>query len=104
MGKHILVVTSSGAVGREKEYNDWYDSEHLADVLKVPGMVSGQRYDLSPGTPMPAPAKHLAIFEIEADDPGAVVGEMMRRVQAGEMSMTSDIDPSSVQMWLYAKH
>ncbi|HKT77409.1 MAG TPA: hypothetical protein VJQ78_11795 [Sphingobium sp.] len=99
MGKYILVVPSSALAGREDAYNDWYDNEHLGDLLKIPGIVSGRRYNALPQ--LPTPAKHLSIFEIEADDPLAVLGELQRRVQAGEMSMTADIDPSTVQMWLY---
>lgn len=101
MGKFLMVIPSSALPGRDQEYNDWYDNEHLGDVLKVPGIISGRRYNALPISPAPAPAKHLSIFELEADDPAAVLGEMMRRVQEGEISMTADIDPSTVQIWLF---
>ena len=101
MAKFLLVIPSSALPGRDQQYNDWYDNEHLADVLKISGIVSGRRYNALPQSPAPAPAKHLSIFEIETADPMAVLGELHRRIQAGEMAMTADIDPSSVQMWLY---
>ncbi len=44
--KHVLVVMSNPAPGKEQEYNDWYTNVHLGDVLKVPGIVSAQRFKL----------------------------------------------------------
>ena len=101
MATYILVVPSSAMPGRENEYNDWYDGEHLSDLLKVPGIVAGKRFDALENSPAKTPAKHLAIYEIEADDPLAVVAEIGRRAEAGEMSVSPTLDMSSVQMWLY---
>lgn len=101
VAKYLLVVPSSALPGRDAEYNAWYDGEHLRDLLKVRGIVSGRRFDALQTSPHQPPAKHLGIYEIEADDPLAVLAEIGRRVESGEMSMTADIDPASVQMWIY---
>ena len=104
MAQFLLVVTSSALDGRDQAFNDWYDNVHLQDMLDLPGVTSGRRYDALPQSPAPTPAKHLAIFELEAEDPLAVLGELGRRMEAGEISGTTDIDPSSVQMWIYKPH
>ena len=104
MGKFLMVVTSGAKDGRDAEYNDWYDTTHLHDICSIPGVTSGRRYDAIPQSPNPQPAPYLAIYEIEADDPGTVMGEMMRRAQAGEFVMSDALNIEQAQIWLYKPH
>ncbi len=104
MGKFLMVVTSAAQPGRDDDYNAWYDGTHLAEICSLPGVTSGRRYDAIPATPHPQPAPYLAIYEIEAEDPGSVLGELMRRGQAGEMSTSDALDASSAQIWMYQLH
>ncbi|MGI9624473.1 MAG: hypothetical protein ACR2PK_16700, partial [Acidimicrobiales bacterium] len=67
---HRLFVYSNPVDGREDEYNDWYDSVHIAEVLEVEGFVGCQRFSVDPGTDS-APARYLAIYEIDSEDPVA---------------------------------
>src|SRR5258706_13453663 len=65
--RHIFVVQTSAVPGREDEFNRWYDDEHLAQVLEVPGFVAAQRFArsairLSPDTPE-YPYQSLALYE-----------------------------------------
>lgn len=105
MPQYIMIATSTAHEGRDAEYNEWYDNTHLPDVCAVPGFTSGQRWravpEASPNTP---PADYIAIYEIEADDPGAAVNELMRRAGAGEISLTDAIDMSTANIWIYAKY
>lgn len=69
MARHILLAFSNPLEGREEEFNAWYNERHLDDVLKVPGYVSAQRFELSPTQMMPdGPYRYLAIYEVETDD------------------------------------
>jgi hypothetical protein len=104
LGKFLMVVTSGAKDGRDAEYNDWYDSTHLGDICSIPGVTSGRRYDAIPQSPNPQPAPYLAIYEIEADDPGTVMAEMARRAQAGEFLMSDALDIETAQIWLYKPH
>ena len=80
MKKHVFVVLTNPVEGREDEYNEWYSGVHLNDVLKVPGIVSAQRFmlsDVQRDTP-PLPYRYLALYEIETDNLNhtlAVLGE-----------------------------
>lgn len=75
MGKYILVAMTNPVEGREDEYNDWYNNQHLQDVVKAPGVVAAQRYVLCEKQRYPGPYsfKYLAIYEIEADDVQPVI-------------------------------
>lgn len=43
MQKYTLVILSNAIADREPQYNDWYDGQHLPDVLKVPGFRQRQK-------------------------------------------------------------
>jgi hypothetical protein len=70
MAKYVFVVMTNAAPGQEAEFNRWYDEEHLGDVLKLPGMVSAQRFQVAAeeaANPQ-ASLKFLTLYEIETDD------------------------------------
>ena len=43
-GKGIFMVFTDVDPNQEEEFNAWYDTEHISDVLAVPGVLSGARY------------------------------------------------------------
>jgi hypothetical protein len=83
--KYALVVLSNPTAGREAEYNKWYDTRHLQDVLRVPGFISGQRYKLFLNeTPQVfAPPRYLVIFSFESYDVNATRADIKHRLDAG---------------------
>ena len=67
MEKWLLVVgTNCKDPVREKDFNDWYNNTHLADVLEVPGFTGATRYVNNEAAE--GEAKYLATYEIETDD------------------------------------
>lgn len=46
MSRHVFAVLTNPVEGREPEFNAWYD-RHLHDILRLPGLVSAQRFQLS---------------------------------------------------------
>ena len=46
--RDLFLVFSNATAGQDAEFNQWYDSVHVPDVLDVPGVESAQRYDLAP--------------------------------------------------------
>jgi hypothetical protein len=101
MGKYLLAVPSSAKAGQDDAYNHWYDTEHLADVCAIPGVISGRRFDALPNSPAQPPATYLALYEIETDDPMTVMAELRRRVSSGEAKISPALDTASAGMWLY---
>jgi hypothetical protein len=39
---HELLVFAQPTAGQEPNYNDWYDHQHIPNMLKVPGINAGQ--------------------------------------------------------------
>jgi len=102
MAKHLFFAFTAPVAGREDEFNDWYDGVHLDDVLQVDGMVSAQRFEVSPqfGTPDILPG-YLAIYEVEiADDKPEALEELSRRAGTALMRISDALDINQAKTFL----
>jgi hypothetical protein len=43
----ILAIFNNVAPGREAEFEEWFQHEHLAERIAVPGFLLGRRHDLA---------------------------------------------------------
>lgn len=101
MAKYCLIVVTNPVAGREDEYNNWYTNQHLPDVLKVPGFVAAKRYKITDVSALPG--KYVALYEMETDDPQAVLAELAKRANTPEMMMSDAFDMSSASMSICAQ-
>lgn len=62
----MAVLSNCTDPSREKEFNEWYNNVHLADVLETPGIVSAVRYENN--HPRAGEAKYLALYEFDTAD------------------------------------
>jgi len=62
-GKGIFLVYTDIDPQHETEFNDWYNSEHIPELLAVPGILAAARYEATKGGP-----KYLAVYELETAD------------------------------------
>jgi hypothetical protein len=96
MGKHHLLAFTNPVAGREADFNRWYDEQHVPDLLAVPGFVSAQRFRLTDATGQDNPGwTYLALYEIEADDPDAVMAEVRSRLGTAAMAVSETLDPAT---------
>jgi hypothetical protein len=100
MADYDMVVLTNPVAGREDEYNDWYDNQHLDEVLQVPGFVRARRFvNDDPMATKPPEFKYLAIYEIESDDIKATLAGF--RAAARTMHMSPAMDTAGVIPVLY---
>jgi hypothetical protein len=59
-GTGLLMLWTDVDPEHEKEFNRWYDEEHIGRLLGVPGFLSAGRYVAVKGGP-----KYLAMYELE---------------------------------------
>ena len=78
MPKYNLIALTNAVAGRDDEFNDWHTNVHLADVLKLPGVVAAQRYRMSGTQHRPGPFDYgyMAVYEIEIDDIRTTLDEL----------------------------
>jgi len=97
-----MLVFSNAVAGRDEAFNQWYETQHLADVVQVPGVISGQRYELVPSA-LPGAAqgdtshRYLAVYELD-DDPEAVVAAFQDRAASGAISLDPSLDMASLSI------
>ena len=60
MAKALLAVMMQPPAHLEEEFNDWYDTEHLADRAASPGFESSNRYDSVTG----GPQAYLTLYDL----------------------------------------
>src|SRR6185436_16085152 len=47
----ILAIFNNIAAGREAQFEEWFQHEHLQERLGLPGFLLGRRYEALKGTP-----------------------------------------------------
>jgi hypothetical protein len=81
----LLVVLTEPDEGYEELLNRWYDDEHLAERVEVPGILSARRYVAVEGEP-----KYLAMYEL--DTPAVVQGEPYLEKKRHPTPLTEDVE------------
>jgi hypothetical protein len=60
-GTGLMMVWADIPADKEDDFNHWYNEEHLAELLSVPGVLNAARYEATMSGP-----KHLAVYELES--------------------------------------
>jgi hypothetical protein len=97
MSEYYYAVVSRPVAGREKEYNEWYDLQHMPDVLAVPGFVSARRYVAE----VKGERQYLAIYEMHVESPDAAIAELSARAGTDLMPMSDALDMTRIDATVY---
>lgn len=79
MKKYTMTVLTSPKPGFEEQWNSWHRDEHVADMLKIPGVLSCRRLKRSGSVPEQAPWKYMLSYEVMADNIADFQAEVARR-------------------------
>jgi len=85
-GTGLLVVWTDIAPEAEAEFNEWYNREHIPQLLGVKGFLSGKRYQAVDGKP-----KYVAIYELE--DENVLKGDAFRQLRESPTQWTRKMMP-----------
>jgi hypothetical protein len=104
MAKFLFLVPSGpSSPERTDEYNAWYDSVHIPDVLKVNGVTAASRYRVAPSMMGGSPEgpQFMAIYEVEVDDPKDFYDALGKAAADGAMPMSDciTVDPTALSLW-----
>lgn len=96
MTQYRFLVKSRPNAGQEEAYHDWYDSQHSADLLKLPGAKRVQRFrTVVPDGDEPS---FFMIVDYQTDDLPGLLATIRARAQSTEMPSSDALDRSSVQV------
>ena len=88
-GTGLLMVWADIPKEKEEEFNRWYNEEHVAERLAVPGFLSAARYEAVKGGP-----KHLAVYELES--PAVLESPAYKKVQTNPTPWTQRCSPDVI--------
>jgi hypothetical protein len=99
-----MLVFSSPKDGREQEFDEWYTGRHLDDICALPGFAAAQRFKLHSAPMGEAGHRHCAIYDMESDDPDAVVANMFNLTDSDVMPISPAFDLDTVQVMIFEEH
>ena len=88
MARFTYTVLSRAVPGREDEFAEWYSTQHLADVRRMPGVVGAKlfRLDFQRVYDLDAPQWTLmTIYELEGDDHETIIDRIKAASGSAEM-------------------
>jgi hypothetical protein len=88
-GTALLMVYCDVPADKEPDFNRWYNEEHLAERLSVPGFLSAGRYEAVKGGP-----KHLAVYELESAH--VMKSDAYKKVSGNPTPWTKKTGPQAV--------
>ncbi len=97
----LYLVFGNPNPGQEEEFDEWYDTVHIPDVMSVGNIVSAQRFryrQLDREAGQPVAHVHLVLYELEGD-PDEFMAKIGAAVSSGEVRMDSaPFDRAQVNM------
>jgi hypothetical protein len=85
-GTGLLVIWTDIAPEYEVEFNEWYDKEHIPQLLGVPGFQTGRRYQAVEGKP-----NYIAVYQLA--DENVLKSDAFRAVRENPTTWTKKITP-----------
>lgn len=80
MNKWLFIVESNCTdPDHEADFNKWYNTIHLPDMLELPDVVGADRYENI--DPRDGEAKYVALYEIESDDIQKTIEDTARHIE-----------------------
>jgi hypothetical protein len=108
MSSSLFVHTSPTSRDVEDEFDRWYDTVHIPQVVaRVAGVVRGTRYVESPTSADDADTgairRRLTIYELDNDDTVATMAALMTAMRDGSLESSPLIDrevsPPHIGAW-----
>ncbi|MBX3510525.1 MAG: hypothetical protein KF700_04940 [Hyphomonadaceae bacterium] len=103
MATYHWIIISRAVAGQEKEFNDWYDNQHLKDVANVPGIKSAKRFrvltDSGATVAQGKPYDSIAIYELETDDPVSIAQKLKELAGTAAMPMSAALERADLQQY-----
>ncbi|WP_067680716.1 DUF4286 family protein [Nocardia miyunensis] len=93
-----MLVNSRAIAGKDEEYNTWYATVHVPEMLAIEGVSSVTRHRLLGKDGQPP--EFLAIYEIDGDI-NAVRKEIGARLEDGRMQASTLGDPEHTTMTVW---
>lgn len=100
-GSHMLVAFSDPLPGRDDEYNTWYWDRHFPDGLRLPDVVSGQRFKLKKDvSDSDFPYGHVALYGLHTTELARHLDRLGKISGTPEMPISPSLSPKFGAWWV----
>lgn len=99
MARFHYTVLSRAKPGQEEEFIRWYAEQHLPDITRMPGVVSGKlfRMDFQRVYDLDAPQWTLmTLYELEGEHPEPIIDALKAASGSAVMSACDALDKSGM--------
>jgi hypothetical protein len=96
-----MLILSRPTPGRDAQYNEWYQSVHLPQMLALKGFKSGRRLRHAATLGDRDSYPYAAIYEIETDDLDAVLKDIYRESASGRLLIDESLDRQNIYAAVY---
>ena len=99
--KHVLLALTNPIEGKEKEYNEWYDTVAYSTYRTLPGLVPLGRFKLCDVPHMfpfekDSEYEYLSLYYFEAEDPVKFMEDIKAAfAEKSDYHFSEDVDQSS---------
>lgn len=93
-----MIAFTNAVEGRDAEFNRWYDDVHLGEVMAIPGFSGARRFRIHPTGEEPPRHAYVAIYDMNTDDPGAVLAALVESVEGGRLDMSDALADDAEMM------
>jgi hypothetical protein len=97
----VLVVLANSVESREDEFNDWYSTVHVPEILALPSFLSAKRFQLDRRVPTSSSHGYLTVYEVT--DAAVAAGELGAAGQAGRLTLSDALDAEAVIQGFYTQ-
>ncbi|PWR23303.1 DUF4286 family protein [Zavarzinia compransoris] len=103
MARHVQIVLSNPAsIDRDREFNDWYGRQHIPDLMRLPGFKAAQRYRVALPFAGAVPWSHAVLYELECDDLGAMLAELVDAHGDGRIAVSDVLDTATLTALVFS--
>ena len=99
--KHLCLVLTEPMEGKAAEFADYYENVHLDEALSTTGWESAQRFVLTDQIGQACPLPHLALYEIEADDPKTVIRKL--NDTRAQRRQSDSLNRKTAAVWVFSE-
>lgn len=101
MPKYRMIALTRPIEGKDAEYNEWYQNVHMPEVVSMKGFTGARRFKLAQHIQGADSFPYAAIYDIETDNLGAMLGQFGEAAASGKMSRSEAMDYASASMSIY---
>ncbi|MFT3968564.1 MAG: hypothetical protein QM690_22075 [Sphingobium sp.] len=94
MPHYKMISLTAPVEGRDEEFNHWYDTVHMPEILAFPGVRSARRYRSRTQIMGQQGWPYLCVYSIDTDDIDGLLGQFAEAGASGRMSRSDASDRS----------